>query len=442
MSARFYIETYGCQMNEADTELIRGHLQQHGFTPTADPEAADVILLNTCAVREHAEERVFGRVVQLASLKRRRPDLVLGLCGCMAQHLREQLLERLPMLDLVIGPDGYRRLPELIRLAHDQPTLEAHLHREELYADLQPLRTPGVRAWLTIMRGCNKFCSFCIVPYVRGRERCLPADQILEQARQIVEQGFREIVLLGQTVNTYTHEGLSFADLLRRLNTLEGLDRIRFTSPHPSDMTEEVIAAMAECEKVCPHLHLPLQSASNRVLERMKRTYTVEEYAALVDRLRQALPGLALTTDIIVGFPGETAEDFQATYDFMAQVRFDSAFMFKYSPRPGTRAYRWGDPVPEAEKRERLQAIIDQQERISAEINARLVGQTVEVLVEGEARRGGGDLTGKTPQFKAVVFPAADVRVGDRVAVQVESSTAHSLRGRVLQSPLHPARSR
>lgn len=440
MGARLYIETYGCQMNEADTELICGHLGQQGFIPTANPEEADVILLNTCAVREHAEERVLGRVAQLAALKQRRPDLVLGLCGCMAQHRREQLLERLPMVDLIIGPDGYRRLPELIRLAHDQPTLEVHPHREELYADLEPLRPEGVRAWLTIMRGCNKFCSFCIVPYVRGRERCLPADRVMDQARRIVEQGFREIVLLGQTVNTYIDHGLSLADLLRQLNTLEGLDRIRFTSPHPSDMTDGLIAAMAECEKVCPHLHLPVQSASNRILEKMRRTYTIEEYIALVARLRQALPDLALTTDVIIGFPGETGEDFRATYDFMAQVRFDGAFMFKYSPRPHTRAYSWGDPVPEAEKRQRLQAIIDQQERISAEINARLIGQTVEVLVEGEARRGGGHLTGKTPQFKTAVFPAAaGVRTGDRVWVQVEATTAHSLRGRIVQREAHPA---
>jgi tRNA-2-methylthio-N6-dimethylallyladenosine synthase len=432
MNARLYIETYGCQMNEADTELILGHLRQHGFTPTAVPEEANVILLNTCAVREHAEERVAGRVAQLARLKQRNPDLVLGLCGCMAQHLRDALLARLPMLDLVIGPDGYRHLPDLIRHAHDEPTLEVRLNREELYADLAPLRTEGVRAWVTIMRGCNKFCTFCIVPFVRGRERCLPADEIVAQVRQAVAEGFREVVLLGQTVNTYAHDGVSFADLLRRVNAVEGLLRLRFTSPHPLDMTDDVIAALAECDKVCPQLHLPLQSASNRVLERMKRTYTREEYDALVGRLRAAIPDLALTTDLIVGFPGETEEDFRATCDYVAQVRFDSAFMFKYSPRTHTRAYSWGDTVPDAKKGERLRALIDQQERIAAEINAGLAGRTVEVLVEGDARRGEGDLMGKTPHFKTTVFPAHGARVGDLVRVRVEETTAHSLRGRIV----------
>jgi tRNA-2-methylthio-N6-dimethylallyladenosine synthase len=282
------------------------------------------------------------------------------------------------------------------------------------------------------MRGCNKFCTFCIVPYVRGRERCLPADEIVAQVRQAVAEGFREVVLLGQTVNTYAHDGISFADLLRRVNAVDGLLRIRFTSPHPSDMTDDVIAAMAGCEKVCPQLHLPLQSASNRVLERMKRTYPREEYDALVGRLRAALPDLALTTDLIVGFPGETEEDFRATCDYVAQVRFDSAFMFKYSPRTHTRAYQWGDTVPDAAKGERLRALIDQQERIAAEINAGLVGRTVEVLVEGEARRGEGDLMGKTPHFKTTVFPAHGARVGDLVQVRVEETTAHSLRGRIV----------
>jgi tRNA-2-methylthio-N6-dimethylallyladenosine synthase len=421
-----YIETYGCQMNVADTELMRGHLARSGYTAAADPALADVILLNTCAIREHAEERIYGRLGALAQHKVRRPHVQIGLAGCMAQHFRDRLLNRSPHLDFVVGPDAYRRLPSLLS---GDPFVDVRLDREETYADLSPARESGVRAWITIMRGCDKFCTFCIVPYVRGRERSVPADAVLEQVRDAVAQGHREIVFLGQTVNAYRDGGVDFGDLLRAADRIAGVQRIRFTSPHPSDMSDSAIDAMASCATVCPQLHLPLQSGSDAVLERMERGYDTRTYVQLVERVRAAVPGLALSTDIIVGFPGESADDFAATLDLMQAVRFDSAFMFKYSRRDHTKAGKWDETVSESEKAERLQAVIDVQVRIGAEINAEMVGRDVDVLVEGPARRRDGWLAGKTAHFKTAVLPDNGAQAGDLVRVRVASSTAHTLVG-------------
>jgi tRNA-2-methylthio-N6-dimethylallyladenosine synthase len=462
-----YIETYGCQMNLADTELLFGHLGRHGYQRTDDPAGADVILINTCAIREHAEARVVGRLGDLVRHKARRPDVQLGIAGCMAQHLRDTLMARLPFLDFVVGPDAYRRLPELLGSAgvdplgardwklvapeaslaaapYSDPTgsgrnepmvrgpaslVDVRLDRDETYADLVPQRERGVRAWVTIMRGCDKFCTFCVVPYVRGRERSLPAAAILDQVHQLAADGFREVVYLGQTVNVYRDGDVDFGELLRRTNAIDGIERIRFTSPHPSDMTDSVIEAMAGCAKVCPQLHLPVQSGSERVLGRMERGYTVAEYLALVERLRRAVPGIALSTDIIVGFPGEDDDDFEATCALMRRVGYDSAFMFKYSARSGTKAFKWPETVSEDEKGERLQAIIRLQEEQSAAINQALVGATTEVLVEGPARRHAGWLAGKTPQFKTAVFPGNGVRPGELTRVRITEATAHTLVG-------------
>jgi len=357
MERGLYIETYGCQMNVADSELMLGQLDRAGYRRVERPEDADVILVNTCAIREHAEQRIYGRLGELTRHKLRRPGVVLGVAGCMAQHLRSRLIERAPQVDLVVGPDGYRRLPELIDEAREEPTLAVRLSRVETYGDLVPARADGVRAWVSIMRGCDKFCAFCIVPYVRGRERSLPAEEVMRQVQHAAAEGFREIVFLGQTVNAYrdAEAGVDFAELLFRANRVEGIARIRFTSPHPSDMTERSIEAMASCEKVPPHLHLPLQSGSDPVLASMRRIYSIEAYEDLVARLRGAIPGLALSTDIIVGFPGETEADFLATHEYMRRTRYDSAFLFKYSRREGTRAFRRGDTVPEPEKARRLE---------------------------------------------------------------------------------------
>jgi tRNA-2-methylthio-N6-dimethylallyladenosine synthase len=430
---KVYIETYGCQMNLADSELLIGLLKPHGYEATLQAEHADVILLNTCAIREHAEERVLKRLSEFVRFKTKKPNMVLGLTGCMAQHHREHLLDKAPFLDLVLGPDAYRTLPSLlVQEESDEPLVSVRLDREETYADIAPVRAEGIRAWVTIMRGCDKFCTFCIVPYVRGRERSVPLDALLADVRQLAEQGYREVVFLGQTVNAYRDGEHDFADLLRKTAAIAGIERIRFTSPHPSDMTERAIDAMATCEKVAPYLHLPLQSASNRILEKMERGYTVEQYAELVARLRQALPTLALSTDIIVGFPGEEEADFRATCDFMKEIGYDSAFMFKYSAREGTKAYKWGDSVAEEEKGRRLQDIIALQERIAGEINQRFVGQRVEVLVEGPAKRQADWLSGKSRQFKTVVFPGNGAHPGDLVSVQVNAATAHTLIGTAL----------
>lgn len=427
---RVYIETYGCQMNIADTELLIGLLKPHGYEPTQQADQADVILLNTCAIREHAEERILGRLGELVRHKARKPGVLLGLTGCMAQHHRERLLDKAPFLDLVLGPDAYRNLPSFLRQEYqDEPLVAVRLDRDETYADISPVRAEGIRAWVTVMRGCDKFCTFCIVPYVRGRERSVPLNALLAQVQELSTQGYSEVVYLGQTVNAYRDGDHDFADLLSKTAEIEGIRRIRFTSPHPTDMTERVIDAIAACDKVAPYLHLPLQSASNQVLERMERGYTIEQYTRLVARLRQAIPGLALSTDIIVGFPGETEEDFRATYDFMAEIRYDSAFMFKYSAREGAKAYKWGETLSEEEKGSRLQAIIALQERISGELNRHTIGQTVEVLVEGPAKRQEGWLSGKNGQFKTVVFPGNGARLGQLVSVRVMSATAHTLIG-------------
>jgi tRNA-2-methylthio-N6-dimethylallyladenosine synthase len=435
---RVFIETYGCQMNVADSELIGGVLRGAGYAAAAHPEDADVILLNTCAIREHAEERVLRRLADLARFKHARPELRLGLLGCMAQHNRAALAEKAPWLDLVAGPDSYRRLPELLGRARFDPAQQAgkqqvaridvRLDRGETYADIAPAHEGGVRAYVTAMRGCDRFCAFCVVPYVRGRERSVPPEAILADIRGLAARGVREIVLLGQTVNAYRFGNTDFGGLLHLVAKVDGVERIRFTSPHPSDMSDSVIEAMATEPKVQPSLHLPVQSGSDRVLAAMERGYTVDEYQRLVERMRAAIPGIALSTDIIVGFHGEEDADFRATLELMAALRYDSAFSFKYSLRENTRAYKLGDTVSDEEKGRRLVEVIALQERVSAERNRALAGERFAVLVEGPARRGGGMLAGKTPQFKTAVFAAADsIRPGDTVTVRVDSATAHTL---------------
>jgi tRNA-2-methylthio-N6-dimethylallyladenosine synthase len=425
---RVYLETYGCQMNIADSETVTAILRRAGYAITDDASVADVILLNTCAIRERAEERVLGRLSDLARLKSADPQRKLGLLGCMAQHNRAALMKKAPWLDLVAGPDSYRRLPELLARARFDPAVDVRLDRTETYADVSPEYENGVRAYVTAMRGCDKFCAFCVVPYVRGRERSIPAGAILREVRQLAERGVKEIVLLGQTVNAYRYEQVGFGELLRMMAGVDGIERIRFTSPHPSDMSDDVIEAMAEEAKVQPYLHLPLQSGSDRILTAMGRGYTTDEYLRLVERLRLAIPDLALSTDIIVGFHGEDERDFEATLGLMRVVRYDSAFMFKYSVREHTRAFKLGDTVADIEKSRRLSEVIALQEEISFERNCSLVGREFPVLVEGPARRGRGMLAGKTPQFKTALFPAApSISPGDTVRVRADSATAHSL---------------
>ena len=442
---RVYIETYGCQMNVSDSELMAGILTQNGHQTVPHLDDADVVLVNTCAIRENAETKVINRLVQLNHRKRRQPDLIIGVCGCMAQHLRDKLLDAAPYVDLVMGPDAYRDLPVAldslargveshVSLTDRDPFVGLRLDKSEDYADIAPIRKEGIRAWLTIQRGCDKMCTFCIVPFVRGRERSLPLKLLVEDVEKLVDQGFKEVVLLGQTVNSYRDNGADFGDLLYAVGDVNGLERVRFTSPHPADATDSMIDAMASSSSVCKHLHLPLQSGSTEVLERMRRTYTAEEYRNLVSKLRERIPDIAITTDIIVGFCGETEDEFMETHKMMADIRYDSAFMFKYSEREGTLAHKaFPDDVPETVKGERLERIIELQENISAEINRNTVGDTVAVLVDGESRRDADKYHGKTDGFKTAVFPKVpDTEIGDVVNVRVNTTTAHTLIGQTV----------
>lgn len=434
-----FLETYGCQMNVADSELMAGVLERAGMRLVDRPEDADALILNTCAIREHAEQRVVGRIGEFARHKQRNPAVIIGVAGCMAQHLRKKMFDGKRMLDLVVGPDGYRNLPELLRQAAGEPVAQVRLDRDETYGDLEPRREAGVRAWVTVQRGCDKFCTYCVVPYTRGRERSLPLADLVRQVETAAGQGFREIVFLGQTVNSY-HDGThDFADLLRAAGRVEGIARIRYTSPHPSDMSPRLIDAMAAGDKVMPHVHLPLQSGSDRILAAMNRTYSTAAFRQVAADLRAAIPGVSLTTDIIVGFPGETEAEFEETAAMMRELRFESAFLFKYSARPDTRAFAWPETVSEEEKGRRLSALIELQHQISGEVHDALVGRTVQVLVEGPSRKGGerreAQLHGKTPHFRTVVFADDGSPAGTLRDVRIIGSTPVTLFGESLAAP-------
>ncbi|MFN2378236.1 MAG: tRNA (N6-isopentenyl adenosine(37)-C2)-methylthiotransferase MiaB [Candidatus Binatia bacterium] len=426
-----YVETYGCQMNVSDSELISGVLAAKGYRSIAQPRGADVILLNTCAIRENAEEKVARRVRQLISERRGNRRVRIGLAGCMAQHHRDRLLENIPGLDFVVGPDGYRRLGDL--LDAEEPVSSVQLDRKETYADILPVRESGVRAWLTIMRGCDRFCTFCVVPFVRGRERSLPPEVLREELHRIAGQGFREVVLLGQTVNSYRHGDTGFADLLRLACETPGLERIRYTSPHPADFDDDTIAAMGDCPKLSPYIHLPLQSGSDRLLEAMQRGHDLAQYRRLVDRLRAAVPGLSLSTDIIVGYPGETEAEFEATSALMEEVGFDHAFLFKYSAREGTRAFKLEETVAEEEKGRRLERLIAEQQARALRINQGMIGRTTEVLVESTPKKQPDWLAGKNGQFKTVAFEPAGAQLGDIATVLVEAASSQTLSGREIR---------
>ena len=361
-----YVETYGCQMNKADSELIVGLLTREGYRVTDRVDRADVILVNTCAIRENAERRVLGRMSELNRFKTANPDLILGLCGCMSQHLGDRIIEQAPYIDLVAGPDSYRRLPAMLRAldAESEPALSLTWDRAEHYLDIDPVREAGVNGWVTIMRGCDKMCAFCRSIRTR-RERSTPHGEVIRQIERLAAEGYREVTMLGQTVNKYRDGEVDFADLLSRAAEIDGIERIRFTSPHPAHFPERLIEVMAASPTVCPHTHLPLQSGASTTLSRMRRDYTPETFLEVVRMLREHIPRIALTTDVIVGFCGETEEEYEATCEMMRTVQFDSAFMFKYSPRPGTASHkRLPDDVPEEVKSE-LTAVIDMQKSIS-----------------------------------------------------------------------------
>ena len=429
---RVFIETYGCQMNVADSETMAGVLERAGMSLCERAEDADAILVNTCAIREHAEQRVLGRLGDYARLKASRPGLVVGVAGCMAQHLRSRLLDKARVLDLVVGPDGYRRLPELLARAASEPVAHVRLDRDETYGDLEPRRAGGVRAWITVQRGCDKFCTYCVVPYTRGRERSLPLADLVAQVRSAAAAGYREVVFLGQTVNSYRSGDVTFPMLLRRVARVPGIRRVRFTSPHPNDVTPELVEVMAEEPAVCEHLHLPLQAGSDRVLAAMHRGYTAEHYLELLAAARAAIHDPAVTTDIIVGFPGETDDDFERTLEVTAEAAYDSAYTFIYSPRPGTEAASMPGAVPPDVVRDRFDRLVAAQEAVSLERNRATIGHRFEVLVEqASSRKDAGRATARTRTNKIVHLDGDGdgVAAGAFLNVRVTGAHPHHLDG-------------
>ncbi len=426
-----YIETYGCQMNVRDSEMLSGIFRQAKCDLGDTPEQADLILLNTCAVRERAEQRVIGRVNQLASLKKRR-SVRIGVVGCMAQHLRDTLLESVPDLDYVLGPDTYRSLPELLNSEREERRADWATDRNELYEGLPSWRNENnPSAFVTVMRGCDMMCTFCVVPFTRGRERCRSAQAIVGETTLLMEQGVREVVLLGQTVNAWREGESKFGTLLRLVSDT-GIPRIRFTSPHPLHFGREELAAIAECDNICEAIHLPVQSGNTDVLERMNRGYTREEYLDIVRALRETIPHVTLSTDIIVGFPGETVAQFEDTLSLMETCAFESGFLFKYSPRSGTRADReFEDDVSGEEKQRRLEQVIELQAGFTRRSQEDMIGLEYEILVDGIGDRGPDQWTGKTRGNRTVVLESSEELMGRLVTVHIEESGTWTLRGRL-----------
>jgi tRNA-2-methylthio-N6-dimethylallyladenosine synthase len=428
-----YIETYGCQMNVSDSELMLGKLTAEGYTSIDGPEGADVILLNTCAIRDNAEQRVIGRLGEIRRFMGK--DTILGVTGCMAQRLGPRLLETDSRVSLVVGPDAYRALPHLIEAAQNGERFTAtDFDLEEHYEDFQARRFDGVKAWIPVQRGCDYRCTYCIVPYTRGPERSRQLADVVRETEEVVAQGLSEVVLLGQTVNSYTDGTHDFADLLRAVGAVKGIRRVRYTSPHPNDYSDRVIAAMAEVDTVCEHAHLPMQSGSSRTLKRMLRRYSREEYLACVGRLRAAIPGLALTTDIIVGFPGETDEEFEETITAVQEVRFDDAFLFKFSMREGTPATRLPPEliVPSEVVDERFNRLVATVRGISRERNMVRLGERMEVLVEKEARKGADMYQTRSRDFKTVIIPGDASMIGQYLTVELTGTTGSTFTGAVV----------
>ncbi len=431
---RLYIETYGCQMNVADTELMLGVFQRDGFVQTDRPEEADVMLVNTCAVRDNAEQRVIGRLGELQHHKR--PGTVLGVVGCMAQRLGPTLLERVPKVDIVAGPDAYRNLAELVAQAQaGQRLSDTEFRSWEHYEDVPPVRETAATAFVTVQRGCDYKCTFCIVPFTRGPERSRKLEDVVREVRTLAEQGTTEVTLLGQTVNSY-HDGThDFAELLRAVGGVDGIHRVRFTSPYPTDFTDRVIEAMATVPAVCEHVHLPVQSGSNAVLRRMLRRYTREEYLDVVARLRAAMPGITFSTDIIVGFPGETEEQFAETLSLVEAAGFDDAYTFKYSVRDGTPAVRLKDHVDEDVAGERLERLIARVRDQARRRNMARVGTSAEVLVERAAKRG-DLLLGRTRTNLLVLVELPLTAIGEYHQVQLTGTTGSTFTGQVVRPQL------
>ncbi|RMH86170.1 MAG: tRNA (N6-isopentenyl adenosine(37)-C2)-methylthiotransferase MiaB [Calditrichaeota bacterium] len=436
---KVYIETYGCQMNEYDTEIVKTVLGEHGYEFTDSTDEADIVLLNTCSVRENANKKVYNRIHNIKQRANGR-KVQIGILGCMATNFRKQLLEnpKLP-IDFIAGPDSYKRLPQLIEevLSNGKAArnFDVTLSEFETYSDIFPRREGGVNAWIAVMRGCDNFCTFCVVPYTRGRERSRSPENVLEEVRRLAEMGYRQVTLLGQNVNSYNYEGKDFAYLLEKVSEVEGIERIRFTSPHPKDFPRRLLQVIAENPKVCKHIHLPLQAGNDRILQMMNRTYTQKEYLDLVEEIRRLIPNVVLSTDIIVGFPTETDEEFRDTVRVMETVVYDSAFIFKYSERPHTIAQRkFPDDVPDEVKTERIVLLNELQKRHSYQKNLAHVGEVHEVLLEEEkTKKSPHEYQGRNDGNKIVIVPKGPYRKGQFLNVEITDATPHVLRGRVVE---------
>jgi tRNA-2-methylthio-N6-dimethylallyladenosine synthase len=416
-------------MNVADSEVVGGILSTNGYALTGDIADADVVLVNTCAIRENAEQRIYGRLGLFSRYKRQNPGMLVGVLGCMAERLRSNLLED-DLVDLVVGPDEYRKLPGLMDRAFEgEKGVAVRLSRVENYDDLIPVRTDGTCAWVSVTRGCDKFCTFCVVPFTRGRERSRSLESVVGEARDLAVRGFREITLLGQNVNSFRDGSHDFAELMRRVAAVDRSMRVRFMTSHPQDMSERLIEAIAEEVNICKYVHLPVQSGSDRILGLMNRTYTVDHFRRLVHRIREVIPGVALSTDVISGFPSESEEDHRLTVDLIRELRFDGAFTFKYSPREGTKAWEMEDSVPEVEKGRRVWEITELQHAIALEQNRELIGRTVRVLVEGPSKKSAHEYTGRTDTNKTVVFPHTDEQPGEFADVRIDRANSATLLG-------------
>jgi tRNA-2-methylthio-N6-dimethylallyladenosine synthase len=451
---KLYLETYGCQMNVYDSELVASIMKDMEYDLVDRYEDADAIFMNTCAIRENAEQRVWGQLTRFKKLKEQKPDLIIGVLGCMAKHLEEEIHEKRPYVDVVLGPDSYKKLPELIRRepARNVTTsipnirdlnddfslseftdfkfqIDTRLSRTEVYEDIAPARFTKFTAWIAIMRGCDNFCTFCVVPYTRGRERSRSVGSVVDEARKAVDQGYSEICLLGQNVNSYKDNGNDFAVLMEKVSEIKGVRRIRFTSPHPKDFPEKLLHLIAERDNICKHLHMPVQSGSDRILDLMNRTYTRDEYFRLIDRARRIISDVALTTDVITGFPTESDRDHEDTMNLFRQVQFDAAFTFKYSPRIGTKAYTMPDDVSEDAKSRRLQEIMDLQRQIGEKKIRAEMGKTREVLVEDVSRKSEDHFFAKTGKSQTVIIPRGQFKQGDYVNVRITRTEGYTLFG-------------
>jgi tRNA-2-methylthio-N6-dimethylallyladenosine synthase len=439
MPKSVYIETYGCQMNEYDSEILKGILAKtNNYSIIDTPDGADFILLNTCSVRDNAEVTIWNRLTQLKQYKKKKKNLQVGIIGCMAERMRDEIFEKSDLVKMVIGPDEYRRVPEILENSlAGEIGIAVRLSRVETYEDIEPLRTKGLSAWLAIMRGCNHFCTYCIVPYTRGRERSRSVQSILDEISKLQDSGFRELTLLGQNVNSYFDETqkIDFPNLLRKVAKQAPEMRIRYVTSHPLDMSDDLIYSMAEFDNICNYIHLPFQSGSNRILDLMNRGYTSEHYLGRIQKIKENLTDYALSSDIITGFPDETEQDHQDTIELMKAVQLDGAFMFKYSPRKGTKAYKLADNVPEDIKKRRLNEIITLQNSISKSRNQLEIGKSLEVLVEKPSKKKATEWMGKTKSNKVVIFDNLEnqFKEGDLVHTKIIRSNSATLFGEIVK---------